>query len=99
MKYPYRNRVTKGCGSVERIAYKYLQSRLRGHLSTLILSVDLHKLGQLLMIAPSSNGKTADSGSAYRGSNPCGAAGSTRKCHSSFFILHSSFFSDSGLIV
>ncbi len=25
-------------------------------------------------IAPSSNGKTADSGSAYRGSNPCGAA-------------------------
>jgi hypothetical protein len=25
-------------------------------------------------IAPSSNGKTADSGSVYRGSNPCGAA-------------------------
>ena len=32
------------------------------------------KLGSLFAIAPSSNGKTADSGSAYRGSNPCGAA-------------------------
>ena len=28
----------------------------------------------LQRIAPSSNGKTADSGSVYRGSNPCGAA-------------------------
>ena len=35
---------------------------------------ELSKLGLLSMIAPSSNGKTADSGSAYRGSNPCGAA-------------------------
>jgi hypothetical protein len=35
---------------------------------------ELRKLGLLLKIAPSSNGKTADSGSAYRGSNPCGAA-------------------------
>ena len=34
----------------------------------------LHKLSCFSTIAPSSNGKTADSGSAYRGSNPCGAA-------------------------
>jgi hypothetical protein len=40
----------------------------------LTLSRDLRKLGLLSRIAPSSNGKTADSGSAYRGSNPCGAA-------------------------
>ena len=40
----------------------------------LTVSTDLCKLGLRLMIAPSSNGKTADSGSAYRGSNPCGAA-------------------------
>ena len=42
--------------------------------TTLTLSRELSKLDVLLMIAPSSNGKTADSGSAYRGSNPCGAA-------------------------
>ena len=42
--------------------------------NTLTLSGEFRKLGLLLMIAPSSNGKTADSGSAYRGSNPCGAA-------------------------
>jgi hypothetical protein len=42
--------------------------------NTLTLSRELRKLGLLLKIAPSSNGKTADSGSAYRGSNPCGAA-------------------------
>ena len=40
----------------------------------LTLSEELRKLGVLCTIAPSSNGKTADSGSAYRGSNPCGAA-------------------------
>ena len=39
---------------------------------------ELRRLGLLLKIAPSSNGKTADSGSAYRGSNPCGAAGPYR---------------------
>jgi hypothetical protein len=42
--------------------------------TTLTLWEELRKLGLLLTIAPSSNGKTADSGSAYRGSNPCGAA-------------------------
>ena len=41
---------------------------------SLTLWRDLHILGLLSMIAPSSNGKTADSGSVYRGSNPCGAA-------------------------
>ena len=40
----------------------------------LTLSVNLRNLGELLKIAPSSNGKTTDSGSVYRGSNPCGAA-------------------------
>ncbi len=63
---------------------------MRGLLTELLTSVDenrgretqnpltvlreLRKFGLLLQIAPSSNGKTADSGSAYRGSNPCGAA-------------------------
>ena len=40
----------------------------------LTVLTELRKLGLLLQFAPSSNGKTADSGSAYRGSNPCGAA-------------------------
>ena len=40
----------------------------------LTIRVKFVKLIPLLTIAPSSNGKTADSGSAYRGSNPCGAA-------------------------
>ena len=42
--------------------------------NSLTVSRELRKLGTLFIIAPSSNGKTADSGSAYRGSNPCGAA-------------------------
>ena len=41
----------------------------------LTLKKEIRKLRPLCHIAPSSNGKTADSGSAYRGSNPCGAAG------------------------
>ena len=40
----------------------------------LTIRVEFVKLVPLFKIAPSSNGKTADSGSAYRGSNPCGAA-------------------------
>ncbi len=40
----------------------------------LTLSTELRRFRLLFSIAPSSNGKTADSGSAYRGSNPCGAA-------------------------
>ena len=62
-------------------AKRWTQARFRrnrlpdaGMMGELKLSRELRKLGLLLMIAPSSNGKTADSGSAYRGSNPCGAA-------------------------
>ncbi len=44
------------------------------NVKSLTLSVEFSKLGTLHLIAPSSNGKTADSGSVYRGSNPCGAA-------------------------
>ena len=51
--------------SIDR-APEYRQFRELGSL----LSAKLERIS----IAPSSNGKTADSGSAYRGSNPCGAA-------------------------
>ena len=44
--------------------------------SAFCLRLDQHgcKLAALLLAAPSFNGRTADSGSAYRGSNPWGAA-------------------------
>ena len=65
---------------------------------SLTVSTDLRKLGLLLMIAPSSNGKTADSGSAYRGSNPCGAARAAfGGPNSEFRVLNSEF--STGLIV
>ncbi len=41
----------------------------------LTLSEEFRTFVPIGNFAPSSNGKTADSGSAYRGSNPCGAAG------------------------
>jgi hypothetical protein len=53
--------------------------------SPLTLWGELRKLGLLSKNAPSSNGKTADSGSVYRGSNPCGAATSILDC--GFWIL------------
>ena len=68
-------------------------NRTRGQRSKrfwLTLSVEMHKLAVLKAIAPSSNGKTADSGSVYRGSNPCGAATGILDC--GFWILDFTFW-------
>ena len=64
----------RDAGNVDRIGYKCRRNRGGVYPMPLTMRVKFVRLGALFEIAPSSNGKTADSGSAYRGSNPCGAA-------------------------